>query len=188
MLWLGLFTAACGGRAAPPTAGASQGGIPDLRGVQVMVLPSQSVVGLPVSPDHELAFALAERAPGVRWLTPDDLRRVLARSPGVRIDIDALAVGIFLRGEVQRVGDPLFGDLRRLAAMTDAEVALIPVRVRFRPGTEGVPAATEIAAALVNARSGRVYWFGVVDGVEGVADDPRVLASAADALARRFSR
>jgi hypothetical protein len=31
-----------------------------------------------------------------------------------------------------------------------------------------------------------VSWFGLVEGVPGAADDPRALASAAEALSRRL--
>ena len=36
----------------------------------------------------------------------------------------------------------------------------------------------------VSAESGRVGWFGVVEGEAGDAGSPRSLATAADALAR----
>ena len=156
--------------------------------MSVMVLPVQSSTRLSGAPDPELAFALDDRAPEVSWLMPTRLREVLARSPGVRVALDALEVSSFLRGEVTRIGDPLWGDLLRLAAVTDAEMALIPVMVRSAPTADGTAVAIEITAVLLNARSGSVYWTGVVAGETGSADDPRVLASAAQELARMFAR
>jgi hypothetical protein len=96
---------------------------------------------------------------------------------------------MFLRGEVRRVGDPLYGVLRRLGALTGAQVALIPVLVRYRPaGASAAPGGTaEVVAALLDVRSGYVLWFGVEGGEAGPADDPGVLASAIDALARRLA-
>jgi hypothetical protein len=89
-----------------------------------------------------------------------------------------LPVGIFLQAQVRRIGDPLFRDIRRLAELTGAEVVLIPVEIRY-----GENGAYEVAAALVNGTSGRVYWFGVIQGDEGPPGDAATLASMADALA-----
>ncbi len=149
-----LVASACGGGPQPPPqAGDFRGGIPDLSGMSVMVLPVQSSTRLSGAPDPELAFALDDRAPEVSWLMPTRLREVLARSPGVRVALDALEVSSFLRGEVTRIGDPLWGDLLRLAAVTDAEMALIPVMVRSAPTADGTAVAIEITAVLLNARS-----------------------------------
>lgn len=182
------FAAGCGGKAVAPLAGMSMGALPDLRGQQVMVLPVQSVRGLAAAPDAEVAFALGEASSSVRWVLPPELRDVLARSPGVLVRIDALPVGVFMRTEVNRVGDPLYGDLRRLAALTSADLALIPVEVRVGPPKESGGAAVEIAAALLSARTGRVYWFGIVEGESGVPGDARTVASAAEVLARMLAR
>lgn len=185
---------ACGSRSAePPRAGESRGAIPDLTGAEVLVLPVQRVAGLPggtagLDPDAELAFALQERGSDVQWILPSEIRSALETSPGVSASIDNLDVGIFLRTEVDRVGDPLFGDLRRLAALTGGSMALVPVQVRHRTASEESPPAVEFVAALLDARSGYVLWFGVVDGSAGDADDPATLASAADALARTLAR
>lgn len=185
-----LLSMACGGggRVEPPGPGAFTGAVPDLRGVRVMLLPSQSVRGIAADPDPELRFALSQREGQVLWTFPEDLRRALARSPGMGVDIGALAVGGFLRAEVRRVGDPLFGDLRRLAALTSARVALIPVEVRHRGQHDGLEQAVEIAAALIHVDTGRVLWYGVVEGKPGAANDPGSLASAAERLARALVR
>lgn len=152
-----------------------------------MVLPAQTVRGPMEGTDPELAYALGERSASVRWVFPSELREVLARSPGVSVRIDALPVGMFMQAEINRVGDPLYGDLRRLAALTGADIALIPVEVRARADTasSGV-ARVEIAAALLSARTGRVYWFGIVEGESGAPHEVRTVASAAQALARRL--
>ncbi|NIP57229.1 MAG: hypothetical protein GWM92_13940 [Gemmatimonadetes bacterium] len=183
-----ILLVACGGRktGAPPTAGHVQGAPPDLRGHSVMLLPVQSAAGISsgLQPEAEIAFALQERAPQVRWILPDELRSDLARAPALGVPLENLPVGVFLQAEVQRVGDPLYGHLRRIAGLSGADVALIPVAIRYRRDTPRRPGAVEIAAALVSARTGHVFWFAVVDGRPGSGDDPRAMASAADALAR----
>jgi hypothetical protein len=180
----------CAGRQAAPEAGGEFGGVPDLRGRQVMLFPIQAVRGLgeEMDPELELAFALTGRGNQVFWILPAEIRSALRRSPGLQVEIDALPVGMFLRAEVRRVGDPLYGYLRRLGALTGADLALVPVEVRYRMAADTIPGAVEIAAALISARNGRVYWFGIVEGQSGGPGDPGSLASAADALARRLIR
>jgi len=178
----------CGGPGAPPAPGDSRGGVPDLTGVRVMAFPVQSTVGVTGDATAELAFALDARAPGVAWIGPAEMRSAADRSPGLDVSVDRLPVNIFLRQEVRRVGDPLFGNLRRMAALTDAEAALIPVRVAYAPVPAGEPGSgegrVEVMATLLDVGSGRVVWFGVVAGEAGDPDDPATLASALDRLAR----
>ena len=92
------------------------------------------------------------------------------------------------RKRVARLMDPMFGYLRRLAALTGGRLALIPVEVRHRASTPERPGAVEVVAALVDAETGRVAWFGVVEGEASEGGSPRALASAADALARLLLR
>ena len=141
----------------------------------------------------ELAFALSGPGAGPEWLLPDELERILSRSPALNAPLENLPVDVFLRAEVNRIGDPIFGVLRRIGAVTDAPLALLPVAVRpAAPATDSLgveidgPVAIEYVAALVDARSGRVLWFGVEAGQPGEVDDPRRLASAAEALALRL--
>lgn len=197
VMLLTFAAGACGfGRSAPPGAGESRGGIPDLAGMEVMVFPVQSSSGVRGDATAELVFALGDRAPDVAWVFPDELRAVAARSPALDVEVDRLPVGIFMRAEVRRVGDPLFGNLFRLASVTNARAALIPVAARYRDPDAGDPAdssnvtsgTVEVTAALTDVGSGRVLWFGVVAGQAADRSDPVALASAMDALARRFGR
>ncbi len=179
-----IVVAACAGQAPAPEAGYSTGLVPDLRGVPVMVFPVQEVQGLPVGvdPDGELAFALTERGADEGWIWPSDIRAIAARTPGLAMNVDGLPVGVFLQAEVQRVGDPLYGNLRRVSAVANSEVALIPVQVRAP--ADGGRVAVEIAAALIQTRTGRVLWFGIVADPAPGADRRAGLARAAGLLAR----
>lgn len=187
ILALGLVVGCGAGTANPPEAGYDRGGVPDLRGQRVLVLPAQIVRGGHVDLERELAYALTSRGTQTRWVTPDRLRERMDRTPGFGVDLDRLPVEAFLVGELQRIGDPLFGDLYRLAALEDAQLVLIPVEVRERQDGEAA-LVVEVAAALIHARSGRVLWFGVVEGRPGARGDLAATASAADALARRLVR
>ena len=152
-----------------------------------MVLPAQIVDGVPEPVDPEIVFALREHGEGIDWVMPDEIRRQVDRTPGMDLKVDALPVGVFLRAEIERIGDPLFGYIRRLAALTDADLAVIPVQVRYRTADEETTSAVEIVTTVLDAVSGRVYWTGVVDGDEGPADDLGTLASTANNLARRLA-
>lgn len=174
------LTLACSSNPEPPGPGETWGAVPDLRGHRVLLLPTQLREGVArqLTPDPELAHALGSRGETVDWVLPAETRRALDRSPGMGARMRGLPVGIFLQAQVRRIGDPLFRDIRRLAELTGAEVVLIPVEIRY-----GENGAYEVAAALVNGTSGRVYWFGVIQGDEGPPGDAATLASMADALA-----
>jgi hypothetical protein len=186
LLLLLLASIGCAGRAAPPSPDDSTSRPPDLQGATVMVLPSQTadasaVAGL----DREIAYWLGERGTRVKWIFAPALRDALARSPALGIQLDALAVNAFTRGEVKNIGDPLFGDLHSLAVLTNAQVALVPVRAAFVSDGAG-GGRIEIGVALIETTGGRVLWFGVVAGSPGELGSQAAAASAAQALARRI--
>ena len=182
-----LWLAGCGaGTRPPPEAGFERGGVPGLVGMRVVVLPVQRRPPGHEALDLEVEYALRGIGPGVGWVFPDDLRAALERNPGVGVQLDGLPVQAFLAGEVEWVGDPLFGDLYRLGGLADAGYALIPVEARTRMGDAGV--SLELHVALLDLRNGYVIWFGVVEGGEGMEGDRYVLASSAEALARRVVR
>ncbi len=178
---LGLLLTGCAGGGPPSEAGASRGVVPDLRGREVMVLPVQMRGGIPtdLTVDKEISFALSARGGEVGWAFPERLDALLRNSPGVVVDLRGLAVGAFLAAEVNRIGDPLYGDLRRIGTLAGADVALIPVRMTYDP-----QGGYSLFAALVTPVTGRVLWSGTVQGRVGAADAPGTLASVADALAR----
>jgi hypothetical protein len=170
--------------APPPGPGTSRGTPPDLRGVSVMVFPVQRSAGVGGDLDAEVAFGLRSRGPDVGWILPADLQRALDRSPGLGSRVRGLDIAAFGVGEVRRIGDPLYGDLRRLASVVDGQVALIPLQASLVADTAGAGTAVALSATLIDVRGGYVLWFGVVKGDAGDPADPAPLASAADALAR----
>jgi len=176
--------AACGGRtAAPPEPGTVRGVAPDLRGRRVMVLPVQQVLGIAADPDAELAYGLGERGVGVAWVFPAEIDEVLARSPAVQARTRGLPVGDFLMAEVNRVGDPLYGELRRMAALVDADAVFLPVQAALA-AEPGEDPRVRFWAALLEVRTGRVLWFSILEGQAFPAGDPRGLASAVDEVTR----
>lgn len=171
----------CGPPPAPPGPGEARGAIPDLRSAAVMVFPVQLRTSVPggVLADPELAHALRTRGEGMAWVFPPEMDEILQRSPGVPAQIRGLPVHVFLQAQVDRIGDPLLGHLIRLGALTGANVALIPVELKY-----GENEAYIISAALIGVRTGRVIWYGVVEGGPGRATDPGALASVSEMLAK----
>ena len=178
-----LLLQGCGGRVAAPEAGSSRGFVPDLRGRRVMVYPTQIRRGVPGDADAEIAFAFRAQGREVDWVFPEELRATLERAPAIRSTVDRLAVSVFLAAEVDRLGDPLYGQIRRLGELANADVAFIPVALRT--GGEGAAGVSvvEIVSTIVDVRTGRVIWFGVVAGRPGPVADFGSVASAVERLA-----
>lgn len=184
----------CGGRSAPPPPGTMRGVPPDLRGSRVILLPVQIVSGVPGDIYAELVFNLTDKGRDVDWVLRDEVDEVLTRSPGIESRTQGLPVGMFLQAEVERVGDPLFGQLRRMAGIVNAEAILLPVQATFEAtpvddayaeaGVEAPAPRVRLQAALIVPRTGDVVWYGVEEGGEFGQDDPRGLASAVEELTR----
>jgi hypothetical protein len=140
-----------------------------------MVLPVQAQAGVGGDADAELAFAIGSVESDVAWVFPPRLESALSRSPGLDTRTTGLAVGVFMRTEVQRVGDPLYGHIRRLAALVNADVVLIPVQLAPGPADEGEEATLEAAAStslgfeLVGGPLAARFEEGLFGGVEFVA-------------------
>lgn len=178
-----LVSACAGGREPAPLTGPLAA--PGLAGQRVVVFPVQEAA-MPEEATRELAFALEARRGTGRWTMPDALARALERSPGLNVPLDALPVAVFNRAEVRRIGDPLYGIIRRAASVTDATAALIPVSVGWRPATPEAPASVEVLAAVVDVTTGRVVWLDRTDAPAESPDDPGGIPRAMDLLARRL--
>jgi hypothetical protein len=199
---LALLLAACAAPPAPPAgtsdaAGASAAAPPPaasapslrLAGQKVLVLPVQSVSGLGGEAqerlEREIMFALGEREPRATWVAPEALERALRRSPGFAGSPHALPADPMMHGRERRVVEPLAGELRRYAALTDVRLVLLPHAAAFVRGDGG--GRVRVAAALVDARSGDLVWWGEADGDPRPEADTPALASAAAALAARLA-
>lgn len=185
MLALLVGLAACGSRTSPPPEpGSSRGVPPDLRGRTVMLYPVQQLLGVPGDADAELFFGLGSRSSEVSWVPPAELDRALARSPALQARTRGLPVGQFLAAEVLRIGDPLFGEVYRLSALVNAQAAFLPVRAELVRNPDEDDPRVRITVALVETRTGRVGWFAILEGDPHPENDPRLLASAVDEVAR----
>lgn len=183
-----LWGAACGPPPSAPAAAPEPRPALSLTGRRILLLPVQSVSGLPsavaAEVDAELAFALAERDTGVVWVTPAELRRVLRRSPGVAPDPGRLPDDPLVHQRERRAVEPLAGILRRYAAVTDARWVVLPRSMRAEPGV-GSAATLRLNAVVIDARTGDVLAEGAGEAVGNPAD-PALLPSVAADLARRI--
>lgn len=185
MLGLLVVLAGCGSRTAPPPEPGTQRGMPpDLRGRTAMVLPVQQVLGVPGDLDAELLFGLRSRGADIEWVEPEALDRALQRSPSLSARTRGLPVGQFLAAEVLRIGDPLFGELFRLSSLVNAQAAVLPVQGVLVQEIDDPAPRVRMTVALIETRSGIVSWFGILEGDPYPIDDPRLIASAVDEVAR----
>lgn len=180
VLALALTTGAC---AREPQGGAALPPAPlDLAGQRIMLIPARA--GEPRELDAELLFWLSDRSPSTDWIAPAEIRETVASIPS-RFSLDAPRRIIQGKGEAPRLADPLYGDVRRLAAVLDVELALVPLGTRVARDSTGV--TVELAAALASIHGGRVIWVHTVRS--GPSESVRAgVASAAETLARTLIR
>lgn len=155
--------------------------------MDVMVLPAQpGAGGVPAGFDESLAAMLETHAPTVSWILPPELERSIARAPWLNIRPRALSVSLLRSEEAERIGDPLYGDLRRLGALVDARYAVIPWQVSYAPAPDSIGGhgRVEVAGAIIDTVGGRILWRGLVAGERGPAGDEVVLGTAVQAFAR----
>lgn len=190
-----LALTSCARPHAPPPL-PSAASAPVLAGVKVVLFPVQAgSVPSPVPQQHwpvdrarltsEIAYWVqqAKAAPG--WITPEQIERAIERSPGLNVDPQALAVGVFQRAQVKSIGDPLFGDIRKIAAVFDGQLVVVPVAAEYVGATRD-SARLEIATAVIKLDAD-VLWFGVIASTETGVDSDAVVASAAQAFVTAFA-
>lgn len=178
ILALVALVAGCGGRVGSDDPGPPPPP-PNLAGYRVMLVPAQA--GEPAVLDAELAFWLTDRAPDVDWILPEALRDAVRRAPGSGLNLEAPRQVVDMGGGDRRIADPMYGDLRRLGAITDAPLAVVPLASRETADSAGV--TVELVTAVVAVRAGRVVWMHTVTG-DAAATMPDAVASAAARLAR----
>ncbi len=204
---IGLAVSGLAGTVLVATAGCSGGGdefepvagFGMLAGHTVLVLPVQYTRPVPGGwiggaqdgraaarlADLEIAFALGERGGRARWVTPEEQAEALNRRPAMTVDPYALSADELRRGgkRSRHFGDPLYGEIRMLAALFDSRYVVWPLEIAFESG-EG-ESAGQLAALtyLLDARAGTILWTGFVRGGEGPASSPGALAG----LAQRFA-
>jgi hypothetical protein len=185
---------ACGGQAGAPATSpapaprpAQSVGPMDISGQRVLILPVQSVSGTGgtrADATREVVFALGERNDRVHWVSPDQLRSALQRSPGYADDPDVLPSDAFKHHRERYIVEPLGGLLRRYSALMDTRMVLIPQSAQWIPNADGSAGGViRMAAVVIDTRTANVVWYGEADGQPRPAPDAGALATAAASLA-----
>ena len=161
----------------------------DFGGQRVLILPLQAADGLPGTREEmtrELIFALTERDARTVWITPDQLRSALRRTPGYAEDPGALPADAFQHHGDYYIQEPLASVVRRYSAITDARLVLIPRAARWVPWPDQPGGRVRFAAAVVDARTGVLVWMGEADGLTQPNPGAAAVASAAAIMAERM--
>lgn len=190
-------------------------------GVALVVAPVQSVTPTPAGEwpggapsrqdalaavNSEVDFAISEEPLARRWTAPGEVVEQAGRNPMLGVDPEQLAYRGLVGEEddPEHLYEPLHGQLRKLTALLDARLVVLPLRVWYaRPDTEGDaerastraggPRAADAAGravvrmAVVDTRSGRVLWKGVVGGDPAAVDSGAVLGTLASNLVRTLA-
>lgn len=149
--------------------------------------------------DAELAFALREEEGAASWALPEEVRARLERNPMLRVDPRHLAYHGLIREPErhEQIYEPLHGQLRQIAALFDARILVLPLRVWYRgPTDEERRAAGEgeeplgravMLTAVIDIRRSAVLWHGRIEGGPGEATSRGVLTTLALRAADRLA-
>ncbi|HXI19684.1 MAG TPA: hypothetical protein VNH46_01280, partial [Gemmatimonadales bacterium] len=74
--------------------------------------------------DSLIGDALQGRAPEVKWVLPEELRKIARRAPTVAPDPDHMGQALLRVKDMKDVPDPLRSDLRSLVALAGGRYAL----------------------------------------------------------------
>jgi hypothetical protein len=189
-LLAGAAPAACGRKPTPPgqVAPAVSVAPMDLGGQRVLILPVQASSGLSFNREEvstEIVAALHARDTRTQWIDPARLRRSLASSPNFAPDPAALPSDRYEVHGARRIQGPLADAVRRYMALTEARLVVIPRSATLMTPDSAAP-FVRLNAAVVDARTGYVIWYGEADGTPAPAGDRALIASAAAALAVRL--
>jgi hypothetical protein len=171
-----------------------------LSGQKVLVLPVQYVRQVPGGwvgrasngrdaarqADMEVAFALDEQGGRAEWITPDEQVAELRRRPAIEVDPYALSAGEARQkgGNLRDVKDPLYGEIRLLAALLDTRYALWPLEIFYDEDEKTGSGRLAFRTFVLDARKGQVMWYGVI---AGESEDEPASPAALAALAQRFA-
>jgi hypothetical protein len=171
-----------------------------LSGQTVLVLPVQYVQRVPGGwaggtansreaarqADVEIAFALGEQGGRANWVTADKQVEAVRRKPWVSVDPRALSADEARRkgAKLRDVKDPLYGEIRVLAALFNSRYAVWPLEVIYEADEEAGSGRLAIRTFLLDVRRGSVLWYGVV---RGRGEQPLASPGALASLAQEFA-
>lgn len=198
-----LTLAGCGGaRGSGPAAGPiDEAPLNSFASVRLIVLPTQTLrsgdpLGWAVKAGDRRAFLAsvdsalesAVRDRGITsWALASDLARTARRNPLFATNPAEIraadAVRFLERKRDGEIPEPVASQLRTLAGFHDARHALVPVEVRFEPGSSPGSGHAVLRIAILDVRGSRLVFTGEIPG----NDAPDFSPSMGADLARRFT-
>ena len=190
-----------GGRSAPQSAAPAEAPLNSFASMRLIVLPAQGVragdaMGWAAKTGERRVFLAsvdsaletAVKAKGLSsWVLASDLARTARRNPMYATnpaDIRAAdAVRFLERQRDENIPEPVASQLRTLSGFHDARYALIPVEVRFEPGSTSGTGRAILRMAVLDVRGSRLVFIGDIGGTDAPEYTPEIGA----ALARRFA-
>lgn len=117
--------------------------------------------------DSLLADGAESRVPEVKWVPPNELRRVARRSGGLLADPNQMGQSVMRSWGLTVVPDPLRSNLRKLLAVAGGwRYALIPAALIIKNDSTGQLEA-DLSILLADTRTGKVVWRSVAKGRGG---------------------
>lgn len=128
-----------------------------------------------------LDSALRRDGRDVHWMGLEEQRRAVRRNPTLGLEPDRFATAYLFDPRVDRIPDPLWAQVRTLAAITGARFAVAPAAARLA----GQPGALSAAFVLVVAdtRTGQVLWRGRAQGRPAATAEAALALAAGTAIA-----
>lgn len=109
-----------------------------------------------------LDTAVRRDAREVTWMGLEEQRHFAHRNPTLGLDPDRFATAFLINPELDRIPDPLWSQIRVMAAVAGARFALVPAGVKLAGYPEAVVATYVLV--LADTRTGTVLWRGRVSG------------------------
>jgi len=128
-----------------------------------------------------LDTAVRRDARAVTWMGLDEQRRLARHNPTLGLDPDRFATVFLIRPELDRIPDPLWEQVRTMAAVAGARYALVPAGVKLA-GSPGAIVATYVLV-LADTRTGMVLWRGRVSGLPAPSAESALASTAGFAIA-----
>lgn len=101
---------------------------------------------------------LSENIVDTRWVFPDDLRKMSARSGGYLPDPDFIGQAALWNSKIEKkVPEPIQSRLRSVSAISGARSIMVPVGAQFERDSTGMLSVL-VGLVLVDARVGEVRW------------------------------
>jgi hypothetical protein len=128
-----------------------------------------------------LDSAVRRDAREVNWMGLEEQRRAARRNPTLHLEPDRFGTAYVISANMERIPDPLFGQLRSLAAVTSARYAVVPAGVRIAGTPDALTASYVIVMA--DARTGQVLLRFRATGRPAATPGAALASAAASVIA-----